>query len=538
SYKCGYAYVEIYDGNRQLGRFCGPRDPWTIKSRSNTMSVKFRLGYYYRSRNKFRATYTTTFGVDQGCGGLIRNKSGSISSTNIIDPTRYENNLNCEWIITGGSNEYIELAFESFDVEPSERCTADYVKISDHIETNSYCGSTIPRNISSSANSLHLWFRTNGSGQRSGFKLHYTIKTIICTGRYNAITDSKNLTSPSVSSQRTGQQNMFLTFTTCHWTLTAPTDKNIRIQFLLLNMTENCLEEYFTVKYSSVDLMPYYVGCGHQLPPVLYSLGNTVEINYRTKSLFTKPKLALTYKVADCNRHYTNDHGEIFSPAWPQKYPRNSHCYINIHTSNGTKISLFFYAFQFEHHRSCNYDYLQISYQYNISSNYSINYCSNYLPNPIFTEGNTVSMLFKTDRSINKGGFHLIYTSTTQESGCGGNLTGVNGTFASPNYGRRTNFSMSSSECVWRITVPLGRRLKMEFSEFGLDEWTQSLDCTANYISVYNGGRSTENLVGTYCGQDKPDNIMSQSNVMSVTLNADGISRAPRFIIRYMSQVH
>ncbi|CAI9720654.1 Hypothetical predicted protein [Octopus vulgaris] len=493
THNCYYTYILIFDGNTLLGKYCGGGSTKIVRSRSNKMTIKFLSRYSFNFPG-FKATYDTIFGVNQGCGGRLFNKSGSISSVNFENINLYEKNLNCEWIITAGSNEYIELSFDSFDVQQTENCEADYLKVFNHVESKNLCGSTIPSNITSSTNTIHLTFKTDDETERSGFKLRYRIVSIECGGSFNGTTESQNISGPTAS---TGLEHV----TMCRWILTAPLNLNVRIQVTLMNMSQNCLEDYILLKCLRMPNMLHYIYCGNQLPPVFYSLGNSVEISYRSLSLSETPKFELSFKLSGCNRTYTAANGEIFSPGWP-----------NV----------------------CNYDYLQILYQYNSTNNYSSQYCYNRLPDPIFTESNYINMSFYSDNIINKKGYHLIFTSTTKESGCGGNLTTVNGTFASPNYRLNSNFSLSSTECVWKITVPHGRKIKLDFSQISLDDKNTTVSCTTNYVSVYSGVKGPQNFIGSYCGQDQPDTIISPSNVLSVILKVDGIYKAPKFIIRYI----
>ncbi|XP_036358468.1 cubilin-like [Octopus sinensis] len=528
THNCYYTYILIFDGNTQLGKYCGGGSTKFVRSRSNKMTIKFLSRYSFNFPG-FKATYDTIFGVNQGCGGRLFNKSGSISSVNFENINLYEKNLNCEWIITAGANEYIELSFDSFDVQQTENCEADYLKVFNHVESKNLCGSTIPSNITSSTNTIHLTFKTDDETERSGFKLRYRIVSIECGGSFNGTTESQNISGPTAS---TGLEHV----TMCRWILTAPLNLNVRIQVTLMNMSQNCLEDYILLKCLRMPNMLHNIYCGNQLPPVFYSLGSSVEISYRSLSLSETPKFELSFKLSGCNRTYTAANGEIFSPGWPNVYPRSSRCFFRIITPEGTKVSLFFHFFNVEYHYRCNYDYLQILYQYNSTNNYSSQYCYNRLPDPIFTESNYINMSFYSDNIINKKGYHLIFTSTTKESGCGGNLTTVNGTFASPNYRLNSNFSLSNTECVWKITVPHGRKIKLDFSQISLDDKNTTVSCTTNYVSVYSGVKGPQNFIGSYCGQDQPDTIISPSNVLSVILKVDGIYKAPKFIIRYISE--
>ena len=75
-----------------------------------------------------------------------------------------------------------------------------------------------------------------------------------------------------------------------------------------------------------------------------------------------------------CNRTYSGWSGQIYSPGWPGRYPRNAFCQFKIQAPAGTTVSLYFNTFHIEPHVNCNYDYLQVS-----ANNFFI-----YLKNEIF----------------------------------------------------------------------------------------------------------------------------------------------------------
>ena len=63
-----------------------------------------------------------------GCGGLLTNNRGSLSSPN--HPDTYEHNLDCEWLIRASPDERIELTFHTLSLERSRNCRFDYIEVS------------------------------------------------------------------------------------------------------------------------------------------------------------------------------------------------------------------------------------------------------------------------------------------------------------------------------------------------------------------------------------------------------------------------
>lgn len=62
--------------------------------------------------------------------------------------------------------------------------------------------------------------------------------------------------------------------------------------------------------------------------------------------------------------------------------------------------------------------------------------------------------------------------------GCGGDLNSENGTFTSPNW---PNPYPHNRECIWRITVPIGKRIQLNLNNMHLEFQT---NCSYDFIEV------------------------------------------------------
>ncbi|ELT95307.1 hypothetical protein CAPTEDRAFT_201465, partial [Capitella teleta] len=103
--------------------------------------------------------------------------SGIFQSPNY--PDKYDNDLDCYWIITVASGQ-IELHFDEFDVEPETSCSYDSLTVYDGRSMTSsmlgsYCNAIQPQTIISSGRSLTVHFVTDNSVNQKGFSLRYTL---------------------------------------------------------------------------------------------------------------------------------------------------------------------------------------------------------------------------------------------------------------------------------------------------------------------------------------------------------------------------
>ena len=107
----------------------------------------------------------------------LEGASGSIASYEY--PLKYQNNVQCTWIIKTTSSSYrFKIKFDFMDIEPSSDCKDDYVEIRDGPlsvgeSLGKFCGNKIPDSFKSSENGIYVEFKTNGSGRYGGFKLTY-----------------------------------------------------------------------------------------------------------------------------------------------------------------------------------------------------------------------------------------------------------------------------------------------------------------------------------------------------------------------------
>ncbi|NXP46894.1 ASTL metalloendopeptidase, partial [Heliornis fulica] len=111
------------------------------------------------------------------CSTILDTFSGSLTSTNY--PRNYSDNTNCVWLIRNRSRK-ITLRFQAFELQKTEGCQGDYVKVYDGLSKSSAvlmdktCGSKIPSDIASSSGAMLIEFVTDGADTASGFKATFT----------------------------------------------------------------------------------------------------------------------------------------------------------------------------------------------------------------------------------------------------------------------------------------------------------------------------------------------------------------------------
>ena len=75
--------------------------------------------------------------------------------------------------------------------------------------------------------------------------------------------------------------------------------------------------------------------------------------------------------------------------------------------------------------------------------------------------------------------------------------------------------------CLWVITVPEGKRMKLSFQYFDV-QW--SANCDKDYVKVYDGLNPTSTLMKTLCGASLKlrEEIYSSGRHLIVQFRSDG----------------
>ncbi|KAL9955436.1 hypothetical protein ACROYT_G036764 [Oculina patagonica] len=98
---------------------------------------------------------------------------------------------------------------------------------------------------------------------------------------------------------------------------------------------------------------------------------------------------------------------------------------------------------------------------------------------------------------------------------CGGIRTQVAGVISSSNFPHNYR---SSTTCVWKITIESANHIKLNFTDFDLEN---SSGCEHAYVRVYDGLNTTDPSLGTFCGSEIPTGVRSSGNQMLVVFQAN-----------------
>ena len=106
-------------------------------------------------------------------------------------------------------------------------------------------------------------------------------------------------------------------------------------------------------------------------------------------------------------------------------------------------------------------------------------------------------------------------------------LKSETGTLASYNYPLPYNANI---ECTWLIDVDQPYNVELSFEFFNL---SSSSDCSEDYVMVRDGLYSSSDVVGKFCGSNKPQSITSDAWDLRVEFKSSGKAKFPGFKARY-----
>ncbi|XP_013175197.1 PREDICTED: cubilin-like [Papilio xuthus] len=229
-----------------------------------------------------------------------------------------------------------------------------------------------------------------------------------------------------------------------------------------------------------------------------------------------------------CGGVLNHEEGSIIYPLSNATYSHNARCAWVIHTIPEKVINVTFSKFNLESSPDCLYDFLQIHDGRSSASQLIGRFCGSQFPKGgnIVSSHNNLYFWFRSDQSIAKDGFALHWTSTNPV--CGGEIdASTHGHISSPGSPGRYP---PNRDCYWRLTTAIGKRIQLHF--FALDIESH-VNCSFDYIAIYDGGHVKDPLIEKYCNSTQPAPLQSAGSELLIHFHSDAYNSGFGFQIAY-----
>lgn len=564
--------VQVLDGEGDdaapIALFCGREGgPDTFKSTGRSMTVVLAMNTMYVIGTGFRASYRSTLGVNQGCGGTLRQASGVLSPPSLSGAANYPGGpLNCLWTIVSRSGYGLELNVTALNLDngtqPCNAASTEFLEVWDSLDEQQeplirLCGQRPPEApLRSAGNTLLVHMVTKDLGEKPAFSAAFRELPPLCGGTLNVSGDAwQTLQSPGFPSGSPSNVR-------CLWVLRGQEsvtfngvphigtygegefrDVIIRVKEMRLPCEDGAYLALITdEKYS--DQRPLRL-CGMSAPQEWlkpHAAASRVQLLLDTGRRGGQAKLKLEYgTMRDANLTYSQPSGIIHNVDYPGWTTTAAHpTLLTVAPANTTAMSalaLYFIRFNVGSpvNNSCPNVFMQVR-DGGASSRVLSHVCGDINPGPVFSTGVHLSIIVKSAQSnqIQSGWSHrylMMYFSSPAgaPAGCGGNVTASEGALSSPGYPE--TFKQSAT-CVWYLTGRARATLQLSFVAFAFNSSASA--CDANYLDIYNGHRdSPDAKITRLCGQDMPATLQSTGSQLLVKMVTDEKNSGPGFYARF-----
>ncbi|XP_051864628.1 uncharacterized protein LOC117578092 isoform X5 [Drosophila albomicans] len=232
---------------------------------------------------------------------------------------------------------------------------------------------------------------------------------------------------------------------------------------------------------------------------------------------------------------------ELYSPEYPNLYPKNINCTRVITAPKGQIIRLDFRnSFNIEAKEECKFDFLEIrDGQYGFSQLIG-KFCGTDFPPEITSKERYLWLHFHSDDTIEYTGFSAVYEfldrnreSPSTDLNCTIEKDGfegfINSTDVPADIREQVIRDKIPLDCIWRIQVKDNWKIFLKFLTFQL---SKPNDCETNFLDIFPEQTVMPLRVKNFCGS-AGESITTESNILHMRFYAEQSAITSTFAILY-----
>ncbi|XP_075796324.1 neuropilin and tolloid-like protein 2 isoform X5 [Pelodiscus sinensis] len=243
----------------------------------------------------------------------------------------------------------------------------------------------------------------------------------------------------------------------------------------------------------------------------------------------------------------TSNGGHFASPNYPSLYPPNQECIYILEAAPRQRIELTFdEPYYIEPSFECRFDHLEVRDGPFGFSPLIDRYCGLKSPALIRSTGRFMWIKFTSDEELEGEGFQAKYSfipdpDFTYLGGilnpipdCQFELSGADGIVRSSQVEQEEKTKPGQAiDCIWTIKATPNAKIYLRFLDYQMEH---SNECKRNFVAVYDGSSSIENLKAKFCSTVAND-VMLRTGTGVIRMWADEGSRLSRFRMLFTSFV-
>ncbi|KAJ8725267.1 hypothetical protein PYW07_016225 [Mythimna separata] len=427
-----------------------------IETSSNEFTIKLYIGkpdsWDQMSENRgFRISFNSSRPM---CGGIVTESDGYLTSPSYPQETtlRY-----CQWLVKV-PNKSRRVRLELIDMDSEKHRIGIFNDIAFHtviqtIPSDDYIPGTNVFESSGNKLALYVWLNRTATSHR--FKAKFSSdQQALCGGDLSDVNQE------------------------CSWEIQAELGYRVSLKFVdrfFIEDTPNCTKDAIIIyDWKDNEYTEIAKVCGRNIPPVYNSTFDRMKVVLRTDADKNLDGFKAVWDSICGGKYLATEKQQIlYSPGFPYSYPPRMNCEYEISAPN-SKIALTFLDFELEGSTpDCISDNLTLSAQSDYNYLYEV-YCGDKVP-PVTTHSEKISLVFKSDRYIQRKGFRIAYVIYS----CGGRVNESALLTSSPSETYDINMN-----CTWFIEAPTNKIVVLKFLYIDLESRT---DCYNDYIAFYEG---------------------------------------------------